>query len=230
MAEEKKSLKISCETIYKIEGSISPPVSVMLSEIGVKGIKFVTTEILRTDLMLELMIKVSDGSDPILAQGKVVWQGHGSSKFLLDTDIEFTIIESKEESRISNFINNSLKNIKVSRLNVRCPMCVETLYSLFITPNEEKTCESGDIAVEGMKLFFKENLEIGVDMKVKFDLPRGWGTVTVSATVAWKGKQMNGIIPIGVKFLDIQNQAKKRILHYIDFTLSQHPNDNIGSR
>ncbi len=223
MSEERKTLKVSGETTYKVEGSISPPVSVMLRELGVKGIKFVTTEKLQNDLVLELMIKVSDGSDPIPALGKVVWQGHGSSKFLLDTTIEFTYIDPKDESRIANFINNSVKNIKASRLNVRCPMAVETTYSLFVTPDVQKKCESGDIGVEGMKLFVKENVEVGSDMKVSFDLPRGWGIVAVSATVAWKGNPMDGIIPIGVKFIDIQNQAKKRILHYVDYTLSQQP-------
>ena len=230
MTEERKSLKVSGETTYKVEGSISPPVSVMLREIGVKGIKFVTTEILQKDSVLELMIKDSDGSDPLTAQGKVIWQGHGSTKFLLDTDSEVTRIEPKEESRIADFINNSVKNIKVSRLNVRCPMTVEATYSLFISQDIEKKCESGDIGVEGMKLLLEEDVELGIDMKIRFDLPRGWGTVTVSATVAWKGKQMKGIIPIGVKFIDIQNQAKKRILHYLDYTLSQHPGDNLGSR
>ena len=221
MTENRKMLKISGETTYKVEGSISPPVSVMLREIGVKGIKFVTTEKLQNDLVLELSIKVSDGSDPIPAQGKVIWQGHGSSKFLLDTDIEFTQIDAKDESRIANFINNSVKNIKASRLNVRCPMTVEATYSLFVTPDDKKKCESGDIGVEGMKLLMEEDVDVGADMKITFDLPRGWGTVTVSATVAWKGKEMNGVIPIGVKFIDIQNQAKKRILHYVDYTLSQ---------
>lgn len=229
MSEERKSLKVSGETTYQVKGGISPPVSVMLSEIGVESIKFVTTEKLQNDLVLELMIKVSDGSDQIPAQGKVVWQGHGSSKFLLDTDIIFTHIDAKDKSRIANFINNSVKNIKVSRLNVRCPMTVETTYSLFVTPDVQKKCESGDIGVQGMKLSVEENIEIGSDMKIRFDLPRGWGVVTVSANVVWKGKQMDSIIPIGVKFIDIQNQAKKRILHYIDYTLSQHPGDNIGS-
>ncbi|MCK4994523.1 MAG: PilZ domain-containing protein [Candidatus Omnitrophica bacterium] len=230
MTEERKSLKVSGETTYKVEGSILPPVSVMLCEIGVKGIKFVTTEKLQTNVVLDLMIKVSDGSDPIPAQGRVVWQGHGASKFLLDTDIEFTRIESKEESRIASFITNSVENIKVLRLNIRCPMTVETGYSLFVTPDVEKKCESGDIGVEGMKLFLEEKVELGSDMKIRFNLPRGWGAVTVSATVVWKGKQMDRMIPVGVKFLDIQNQAKKRILHYIDYTLSQHPSDNIGSQ
>ena len=221
MGEERKSLKVSGETTYKVEDSISPPISVMLREIGVKGIKFVTTEKLENDLVLELMIKVSDGSDSIPALGKVVWQGHGASKFLLDTDIEFTRIDQKDESRIVNFINSSVKNIKTSRLNLRCPMSVETTYSLFVTPDIQKKCESGDIGVEGMKLLVEENIKVGSDMKISFDLPRGWGVVTVSATVVWKGKQMGGIIPIGVKFIDIQNQAKKRILHHVDYTLSQ---------
>ncbi|MFH1093560.1 MAG: PilZ domain-containing protein [Candidatus Omnitrophota bacterium] len=222
MSEERKSLKVSGETTYKVEGSISPPVSVMLHEVGVKGIRFVTTEKLQNNLALELMIKVSNGSDPIPAKGKVIWQGHGSSKFLLDTDIEFTHIDANDESRIANFINNSIKNIKVSRLNVRCPMTVETIYSMFVAPDVKKKCESGDVGIEGMKLLLEENVEVGSDMKISFDLPRGWGIVTVSATVAWKGKQMDGITPIGVKFIDIQNQAKKRILHYIDYTLSQY--------
>lgn len=221
MKDERKSLKVSGETTYKLENSISPPVSVMLQEIGVNGIKFVTTEKLDKDLVLELMIKVSDGSDPIPAQGKVVWQGLGSSKFLLETDIEFTRIDHKDSSRIVNFINNSVKNIKASRLNVRCPMTVETVYSLFVSPDVKKKCESADIGVEGMKLMFEEDIEVGDDLKISFDLPRGWGVVTVGATVAWKGKQMNGMTPIGVRFIEIQNQAKKRILHYVDYTLSQ---------
>ena len=114
-------------------------------------------------------------------------------------------------------------------MNVRCPMTVETTYSLFVTPDVQKKCESGDIGVQGMKILVEENLKIGNDMKIRFDLPRGWGAVTVSATVVWEGKQMDGIIPIGVNFIDIQNQAKKRILHYIDYMLSQHPGDNIRS-
>ncbi|MCG2711018.1 MAG: PilZ domain-containing protein [Candidatus Omnitrophica bacterium] len=221
MSEERESLKVSGEATYMVEGSISPPVSVMLSEIGVNGIKFVTTEKLQNNLVLDMMIKVSDDSDPIPAKGKVVWQGQGLSRFLLDTNIEFTRIDPKGKSRIASFINDSVKNIKAGRLNVRCPMTVETTYRLFVTPYVQKRCESGDIGLEGMRLLVEENIEVGSDMKIRFDLPHGWGVVTVSATVAWKGKPMDRIIPIGVKFIDIQNEAKKRILHYIDYTLSQ---------
>lgn len=220
MAEPKKSLKISGETTYKIDGSISPPVSAMLREISVSGLKFVTTDTLPEGTLLELTIKVTPTSDPMPAKAKVIWQGHGSSKFLLDTEVEFVEISAQEQSRLSNFITNSAENIKAGRLTVRCAMMVEVTYSLFISPDIEKKCESGDIGVEGMKLFVKERIDIGKDLKIGFDLPRGWGAVEVSGTVVWNGQEMKGIIPIGVKFIDIQNQTKKRILHFVDYTLS----------
>jgi len=220
MSEPKKSLKISGETTYKVDGSMSPPISVMLREISVSGLKFVSTDSLPIGTVLELSIKVTPTSDPMPAKGKVIWQGHGSSKFLLDTDIEFVEISQQDQSRLSNFITNSAANIKAGRLNVRCAMSVEVTYSLFVYPDVQKKCESGDIGVEGMKLFVKEHIDIGKDLKINFDLPRGWGAVGVSGTVVWKGQEMNGIIPIGVKFIDIQNQTKKRIIHFVDYTLS----------
>ncbi len=222
MTQEKKSkiLKISGEVIYKIHGSVASPISVMVRELRNDGLKFITTEKLEEKTVLDLAIKVTEGSDPINAVGTVVWQGHGNSKFLLDTTIEFTEISPKEESRLLNFITHSAENIKAGRCHVRCPMEANIKYSLVTDPSTESSGQAVDIGILGMQLYIQEDVPCNVDLRVVFDLPRGRGTIDVMGTVVWKGPATGDIYPIGLKFNEIENRDKQRILRYINYTIT----------
>jgi PilZ domain len=222
MSEEKKSkiLKISGEVIYKVQGSVGSPVSVMVRELRNDGLKFVTTENLEEKTVLDLAIKVSEDSDPINAVGTVIWQGYGSSKFLLDTKVEFTEISAKEESRLLNFITHSAEHIKAGRCHVRCPMDVNVHYAKVSNPEEELIGQAVDIGILGMQLYVKQDIPNNVDLKVCFDLPRGRGTINSVGTVVWKGPQTSDVYPIGIKFTEIENRDKQRILRYINHTIT----------
>jgi c-di-GMP-binding flagellar brake protein YcgR len=223
MSEQKKSkiLKISGEVIYKLQGSLMPPVSVMVRELRNDGLKFITTEHLDEKTILDLAIRVTEDSDPINAVGTVVWQGHGTSKFLLDTTIEFTEISPKEESRLLNFITHSAEHIKAGRCHVRCPMEVSVQYSnVDESLPLERTGQAVDIGILGMQLYVNHEIPNNATLKARFELPRGRGNINIVGTVVWKGPQTGDIYPIGIKFTEIENRDKQRILRYINYTIS----------
>jgi len=223
MNSEKKSkiLKISGEVIYKKHGGVVPPVSVMIRELRNDGLKFVTTEILEEKTVLDLAIKVTQDSDPINVVGTVVWQGHSSSKFLLDTKIEFTEISAKEKSRLLNFITHSAEHIKAGRCHVRCPMDVNVRYFIAADPSTESNCQAVDIGILGMQLYILEDIPTNAELRIIFDLPRGRGTIDIIGTVVWKGPSTGDIYPIGLKFTKIESRDKQRILRYINYTITE---------
>jgi len=227
MSQEKQSkiLKISGEVIYKVLGSLMTPISVMVRELRNDGLKFVTTEKLEEKTILELAIKVTQDSDPINAVGLVVWQGHGNSKFLLDTTIEFTEISPKEESRLLNFITHSAEHIKAGRCHVRCPMEASVNYSTVGDQTRGDVGKTVDIGILGMQLYIKQDIPSNTELKVLFDLPRGRGSISVVAIVVWKGPQVGDIYPIGIKFTEIENRDKQRILRYINYTITDGSSD-----
>ena len=221
MDDSNKSTRLtsSGEATYHVKGGIQPPVTVLVREVSTKGVKFVTTEVLPPDTALELMIKVSSGSDAVSAIGKVIWQGHSYSKFLLDTAVEFVNLDPKTESRLMNYILSAVENIRVDRMHVRCPMITDVRYSLFNDRANKKEGISGDIGVAGMKLFVRENIVKDTEMDITFDLPNGRGHIAVRGKLVWKGQTLNGITPVGVYFSGIDQREKQTILRFVNYTL-----------
>ncbi len=217
--DKNRRLTLSGEATYRVRGSMVPPVTALVREIGVTELKFVTTEVLAAETILELMIKVSDESDSIAAMGRVVWQGHSSSKFLLDTSVAFVDLDPKTESRLLNYINAAAENIRVNRLHVRCPMVCEVRYAPLSDSSQEKEGVSGDIGVAGMKLFVHEDVEKNTELNMIFDLPHGRGKIAVRGKVVWKGQTVNGMTSIGVFFSGIDQREKQMILRYVNYTL-----------
>ena len=220
--QKNKTISISGEATYKIEEAMGPPVSVLVREISVVGVKFVTTQKISPDTHLEMAIKVTDDSDVIVVTGKVAWQGKDeTSRFLLDTHVVFTELSAKNEGRLLNYINHSTDNIKTDRLHVRAPMITSVRYGRVDRPDEKNDAVSGDIGVEGMKLFAKEDILLDTELNMSFNLPHGRGIVSARARVVWKDVTSKGVTPIGIKFLDIEANDQKRILRYINYTLTQ---------
>jgi c-di-GMP-binding flagellar brake protein YcgR len=219
--EKNKRLAISGEATYRVKDSVAPPVTAIVREISGKGLKFVTTETLEIDTLLELLIKVSDGSDAIPALGKVTWQGYGSSKFFLETTIEFAELNPKNESRLLNYIHTSAENIRVNRQHVRCALVTDVKYALSTELGNQQEGISGDIGVEGMKLFVRNPVKVTAELHMFFTLPQARGEIVTRGKVVWNGQEINGMTSIGVCFEAMDDRYKKVILRYVNFTLSQ---------
>ncbi|MFH1460612.1 MAG: PilZ domain-containing protein [Candidatus Omnitrophota bacterium] len=214
-----KRFLISGEANYRVKGSLMPPITVVVHELRETGLIFVTIDNLAQGIELELEIRVSENSDPISAVGKVIHQGNSTSKFLLDTEIEFSYISDKDKSRLTNYINTTAENIKANRLHVRCPMVTEVKFSLINNPERELSGISADIGIKGLKLFVREEIDLNTEINIIFDLPRGRGTIEAQGKIVWKGQKSKNGNTLGLEFIDISNINEKRILRYINFTI-----------
>lgn len=223
MNEDKSStrLPLSCEANYKMMGDFAPPNTVSVTEISESGFKFVTTQKIPQDRPIEVMIKVTETSHPLLATGKVVWQKNISSKYLLDTCVEFIRISPQHKSRLLSYINNFAEHIKFKRDAVRCSMMTEVRYTVLDgTDKTATTCLSGDVGIKGLKLHAEEQIDVNTNVRVVFNLPGEKGFIQAKGRVAWKQEEQGNILAIGVEFTDIKNEDKERILQFINSRLS----------
>lgn len=218
--DRNKKLAISGEVNYKIRNSIAMPVTVMIYEISGVGVKFVTSETLEPETLLEMELRVTETSDPISAIGKVVDQKIGQSKFLLNTEVEFTEIDAKYESRLLHFINNFADDIKVKRTMPRCSMMTNVYYSHLSDAANQGTCISADICMIGMKLYISEDMPVGTKIRLTFTMPDKYAPpVAVIGEVVWKKKEPQKMI--GLKFVGFEEYAEERIYNYIKRTLEK---------
>jgi len=219
-ANKQTRLPISGEAIYRVQGGLTPPHAVLVNEISAVGLKFVATETLSANDVLELSIKVSDLSDSLMATGKVVWQKHISSKFLLETYVEFTQMNPEHKNRLLSYISNFAENIKVKRNHARCAMMTDVQYRLMEGPARMHSSLSADICVKGMKLLAEERLDVNTKLKLTFDLPGERGLFNLTGRVAWKQEEEGRVLALGIEFIEMGNKDKERILRFINYKLS----------
>jgi len=215
--EEKRSrvcLSISGEANYRIKGHIGPPTSVLVREISRNGLRFVAAEPLQQGLVIELNIRITNIADTIYAVGKVLWQRQLTSRFLLDTCIKFTILNEESQGRLISYIYQFAECSIISREHVRCPLITDVKYQILSKNKVEKKAVSGDIAVVGMKLFVEELLDIDAKMNLIFSLPGENLDIHIKGAVVWKREESNKTL--GVKFTEILDEDKQKILTYIN--------------
>ncbi|MBU0634669.1 MAG: PilZ domain-containing protein [Candidatus Omnitrophica bacterium] len=222
MSKDKSStrLPLSCEANYKILGDFAPPKTVSVTEISESGFKFITTQEIPRDRALEVAIKVTETSHPLMATGKVLWQKNISSKYLLDTCVEFIRITPQHKSRLISYINNFAEHIKFKRDAVRCSMMTEVRYTVLDGTNKTMTCLSGDVGIKGLKLHAEEQIDVNTNVQVVFGLPGEKGFIQAKGRIVWKQEEQGRILAIGVEFADIKNEDKERILQFINSRLS----------
>ena len=114
------SLSISGEAFYKIVGFHVPPVDVIVREISKSGLKFVTSNTIEPESLMEITIKVTSISEPIHAVAKVLWQRKLTSKFLFDTCVKFIKINDENSNRLVKYIYDYASASVISREYARC--------------------------------------------------------------------------------------------------------------
>ena len=221
MAELEKrnniSLSISGEADYRIAGSIAPPVTVYFSEISTAGIHFVTAQELPKVCNLNLSIRLSALTNPILAEGSVLWQRQISSKFLFRTCVKFTKVQEDQEGQLLQYIREYSKWRIVDREHVRCGLNTDVSCVSIGSQFFEATCLSADIGLKGMKLLTDAPWEPGQKIQIVFSLPHVIGTVECTAQVAWKRPGVNCCV--GISFEELSTDQKDKIQLYINETL-----------
>ncbi|MFH2136885.1 MAG: PilZ domain-containing protein [Candidatus Omnitrophota bacterium] len=207
-------LPVSGEVNYRIKDSFKPPVCVLINEISETGLKFISTDIIVKDTILELTIKLADTLEPIPAIGKVIWQRSGASKFLYDTCIKFVSIDSDKERELLRYISQVAKTMMMNRSHVRCTLVTDVIFKILGRP-ENLNCISGDIGILGMKLLTKEEINVNSTLKLSFVFPDDGERLYFNGRVMWKGRPRDQVYAVGVKFVELDEHCKEKILKYI---------------
>lgn len=78
-----------------------------------------------------------------------------------------------------------------------------------------------NIGVGGVKLILDEKLEVGTLLAIHLDLPSASGPSPVFATarVAWVEQEPEDRFGVGMEFIDIDEEDRKKILDYVEHTL-----------
>ena len=214
------SLSISGEATYKLSGSPIAPVDVIVREISKTGLKFVTSNPLEPGTKIELIIKITSISEPINAAAQVLWQRKLSSKFLLDTSVEFIRIDDKNTNRLVQYIYEYAASSVISREYVRCSLITEVIFFDLKDENTKIKCLSADIGVKGMKLLVSEMIDVETHLMLNFNLPDDDpDRLTLKGKVVWAKKGSNNVL--GVRFERLSEKELNRIIWFVESKLSQ---------
>jgi len=210
----KISLKISGEAAYKIKGQAALPVDVIINEISKDWIKFVTSKVLKPDALLELTINITSISEPIFAEGKVLWQRRLSTRFLLDTCVKFKKITNENSRKLVHYIYEHAKTSIASREHLRYPFVTEVKYSLLNSKEKIEQCESIDIGLKGMRLLLDKDMDLNSRLLLNFKLTDyGDSNLTLRARIVWD--RAEPLHMIGVEFEDINKEDTEKIVNFI---------------
>ena len=207
-------LAIEGEANYKIKGSFRPPVTVLINEISDTGLLFISPEILQEGDILEMSIKVINAFEPIPTIGKVLWQRKSSSKLLYETCVRFVSVDENKEKELLNLIGKLVRKIGMNRSHVRCRFDSLIKYKKVGDPNEH-ICAGVDISILGMKVILPEMLDINQNLKTWFKLPKDTNLILVQARITWKGTLNEGKCPTGLRFINLSDEDKAKIIEYI---------------
>ncbi|MFH1460611.1 MAG: PilZ domain-containing protein [Candidatus Omnitrophota bacterium] len=221
MEEKRRQIRLSVsgEGVYRIQGLFSLPKTVIIKEISKDGLRFVAQEKLAEETVLELVIQITNISDPIIATGKVIWQRELSSRFLLDTSVKIISINADNENKLVRYIYQFAKNTSVNRKGVRCPLETKVQYHCLNDNTAEKECVSTDISIEGMKLIINETIPIETKLRLGFDLPGIPTRIYLKGEVVWA--KDDEISTIGIQFFELKLEDKKKIASYIAHKLKK---------
>ncbi len=214
-------ISISGEATYKISGSALAPVDVIVREISKTGLKFVTSTNLEPETKIDLIIKIVSILDPIHAVAKVLWQRKMSSKFILDTNVEFIKIDDENSNRLVKYIYEYAASSVISREYARCSLLSEVSFFDLKEENIKIKCLSADIGVKGMKILVKKSINLDTFLMLNFTLPDDNPEfLSLMGKVVWAQKGSNNVL--GVRFEKLSDEDLNRIIRYVELKLSQN--------
>lgn len=79
-----------------------------IKDISIGGLCIFVTEVLQQDALVDMKIYLMGYEEPILAQGRVVWQGKIGYLNYHDMGVEFTKLEDEDHKRLEDYIMRHL--------------------------------------------------------------------------------------------------------------------------
>ncbi|MFH1061704.1 MAG: PilZ domain-containing protein [Candidatus Omnitrophota bacterium] len=223
MSRERRSfarLYVGVEANYKQKESDDRGRTVLVQDISLSGVRFISNEVLDENTELNFTLNIPDILVPLSATGIVVWQKKFSDSFY-DTGIDFLNLEDAAKKTLSLYIDKSLGRVKENRDFVRSNLSTMITYKL--TDNnsdkEEKRCISVDISSSGIKVFSKEALNPETNIQLTFSLPEETEIINAQGKVMWSKTTEEMFSEIGIEFTAIENKYINKINSYVKKTL-----------
>lgn len=212
------AISISGEATYKISGLPLAPVDVIVREISKDGLKFVTSSTLEPDTQIELNIKITSIVDPIHATARVLWQRKLSSKFLLDTSVEFIKIDDESTNKLVKYIYEYAASSVISREFLRVSLITDVTFYDLSNENIKVKCLSADIGVKGMKLIVAEMTAVDTYLMLKFNLPDDLPELSLKGKVVWAKEGADNVL--GIRFDKLEDEVLNRVIKYVEAQVS----------
>ena len=210
-------LYVGVEAKYKIKDTDKEQTTVLVQDISLSGVRFISSESLKPGIELQFNLLIPEISIPVSAEGKVIWQKKFSESFF-DTGIDFLSLDDQAKQDLSGYIGKSLGRVKENREFVRSNL--STMISFTVgKSNEEKRCISVDISPTGLKVFSKEKLQIDEEIQLSFTLPEEDHLINAVGKVIWAKEREEKFSEVGIEFVRIDDSDIQRINEYVKNTL-----------
>jgi c-di-GMP-binding flagellar brake protein YcgR len=222
MSRERRSfarLYVGVEANYKPTESPEAEKTVLVQDISLSGVRFISNEVLSENMELNFTLNIPDIPQPLSTMGKVVWQKKFSDSYY-DTGIDFFDLEESAKQALTLYINRSLGRVKENRDFIRSNLSTMVTYKLTDEPEaEENRCISVDISPSGIKVFSKQALAAGTNIQLSFCLPDDTELISAQGKVMWSKITEEKFAEIGIEFTDIDHQGTSKINAYVRKTL-----------
>ncbi|MDD5746427.1 MAG: PilZ domain-containing protein, partial [Candidatus Omnitrophica bacterium] len=209
-------LYIGVEAIYRRNGGQELENKVLVQDISLSGVRFISNEVLSSGDELIFTLNIPDISVPVNARGKVIWQKKFSESFY-DTGIEFSDISDQLRHTLAAYIENALGRVEEHREFVRANLSTMVVYQC--TDAAENRCISVDVSPTGLKVFMKEVLENGTLMRLNFMLPDDSQPIQAQGKIIWHKVRDDNFTESGIEFTVIDAVCIDKINAYVKKTL-----------
>ena len=222
MSQERRSyarLYVGIEANYTQKLAEEKSKTVLIQDISLSGVRFISQEILPEKTELNLVLNIPEIGIPLIASGKVVWQKKFSESFY-DTGIDFLNLNDAAQKTLSIYIEKSLGRVKEKRDFVRSNLSTMINYKIANSHDQESNrCISVDISSSGLKVFAKESLPAEADIELFFCLPADTETIIAQGRVMWSKAGEEKFFEIGIEFIAIEERFIAKINEYVRTTL-----------
>ncbi|MBU1044754.1 MAG: PilZ domain-containing protein [Candidatus Omnitrophica bacterium] len=231
-AYEHVFLTAATDVFYKITQDNSKHESnALVTEVSSSGLKFVNTELILPNTILDLKIILDHHTAPLLAQARVLWQRqansillnvHTGKGYLHNTAVVFTDFSEQDKINLNSYIQKFSQTIACNRAHLRWPLVLDAeFYLLNKDKNRKYDCVIGDIGIEGVKLFSNIDIPLNSIIKLIFSLPDAFGSFNIRGTIVRKVETKHNIWALGIEFSGIKIQEKEIIIDFISSRLGK---------
>ncbi len=211
-------LYVGVEANYVQEGLGKSGTKVLVQDISISGVRFISSEKLTENSLLAFTLNTPDIPVKIEAAGKVVWQKKFSESFY-DTGIEFVKMDSDLKQALSDYIKKSLGRVEEHRNFVRSNISTMVKYKIKNSELDENQCLSVDISSTGLKVFVKKELEKDTQILMSFNLPDDTDPIIAEGKIIWTKRREEKFYEEGIEFTNISENHVKKIEQYVKKTL-----------